>query len=103
MALTNFQWYVIAINVVAFLVYTIDYQIYNHGGDGIKPGFLCNLVTICGGAVGTLIAEVLWDRKSNKINLLSLSISLYAFCALWDRYTFFSSVHLPRASQPLQT
>ena len=30
MTLTNFQWYVIAINIVAFLVYTIDFQIYNH-------------------------------------------------------------------------
>ena len=71
MTLTNFQWYVIAINIVAFLVYTIDFQIYNHGGDGIKPAVLCNLVTICGGALGTLVAEVLWDRKINKVNAQS--------------------------------
>lgn len=71
MALTSFQWYVIIINVVAFLVYTIDFQIYKHGGNGIKPQVLCNLVTICGGAFGTLVAEVLWDRKINKINAQS--------------------------------
>lgn len=71
MTLSIFQWYVIAINIVAFLVYTIDFQIYNHGGDGIKPAVLCVLVTICGGAPGTLVAEVLWDRKINKINAQS--------------------------------
>ena len=61
MSLTSFQWYVIAINIIAFLVYTIDYQIYKHGGDGIKPEILCNIVTIFGGAFGTLVAEVLWN------------------------------------------
>ena len=38
MGLSILQWYVIAINVVASLVFAIDYQIYIHGGSGIKPG-----------------------------------------------------------------
>lgn len=71
MSLTAFQWYVIAINTIAFLVYTIDYQIYKHGGDGIKPEILCNIVTIFGGAFGTLVAEVLWNRRINKFNAQS--------------------------------
>ena len=36
MKLTGFQWYIIAINIVAFLVFTIDFQIYKNGGEGIK-------------------------------------------------------------------
>ena len=90
MSLTVFQWYVIAINIFAFLVYTIDFQIYKHGGDGIKPEVLCNLVTICGGAFGTLVAETLWDRKVNKINAQSriytvvwLIIQIAFFWVLW--------------------
>ena len=71
MNLTNFQLYIIVINVIAFLIYTIDFQIYRHGGKGIKPQVLCNLVTICGGAIGTLITEILWDRKVNKLNAQS--------------------------------
>ena len=71
MTLTALQWYVIAINIVAFLVYTIDFQIYTHGGDGIKPEVICNIVTIFGGAFGTLVAELLWDRKINKVNAQS--------------------------------
>lgn len=90
MALTDLQWYVIVINIVAFLVYTIDFQIYNHGGDGIKPEVLCNLVTICGGAVGTLVAELLWDRKVNKMNaqsriytLVWLTLQIAFFWSIW--------------------
>ena len=90
MTLTAFQWYVIAINVVAFLIYTIDFQIYNHGGDGIKPEVICNIVTICGGAFGTLLAELLWDRKINKINaqsriytLVWLVLQVALFWAIW--------------------
>ena len=90
MSLTVFQWYVIAINIIAFLVYTIDFQIYKHGGDGIKPEVLCNLVTIFGGAFGTVLAEVLWDRKINKDNAQSriytavwLIIQIAFFWVLW--------------------
>lgn len=90
MSLTPFQWYVVAINIFAFLVYTIDFQIYIHGGDGIKPEVLPNLVTIFGGAFGTLMAEVLWDRKINKINaqsriytLIWLIIQIAFFWVLW--------------------
>lgn len=92
MAITNFQWYVIAINVIAFLVYTIDFQIYNHGGDGIKPEVICNLVTICGGAVGTLIAEILWDRKINKLNAQS---RIYTFVWLILQVAFFWAIWGP--------
>ncbi|MBR2835964.1 MAG: DUF1294 domain-containing protein [Coriobacteriales bacterium] len=92
MVLTNFQWYVIAINIVAFLVYTIDFQIYIHGGDGIKPAVLCNLVTICGGAMGTLAAEVLWDRKINKQNAQS---RIYTLVWLILQVAFFWSIWGP--------
>lgn len=90
MHLTTFQWYVIAINVIAFLVFTIDYLIYTGGGDGIKPEVLCNLVTICGGAMGALIAELLWDRKFTKKNAQSriysivwLIVQIAFFLAIW--------------------
>ena len=90
MTLTSLQWYVIVINVAAFLIYTIDFQIYNHGGDGIKPEVICNIVTICGGAFGTLVAELLWDKKINKINAQSriytvvwLILQVAFFWAIW--------------------
>lgn len=90
MSLTFLQWYVIAINIIAFLVFTIDFQLYSHGGDGIKPAVLCNLVTVFGGAIGTLIAQVIWDRKINKDNAQSriytavwLIIQVAVFWMLW--------------------
>lgn len=90
MALTAFQWYIIAINIIAFLLYTIDFQICIHGGDGIKPEVLFSLVTIFGGAFGTLIAEMLWDWKINKVNAQSriyivawFTIQIVFFWVLW--------------------
>lgn len=90
MSLTNFQWYVIAVNAAAFLVYTIDLQLYRHGGGGIKPKVLCNLTTVCGGAAGTLAAEVLWDRRIHKRNVRSridalvwLILQAGFFWAIW--------------------
>ena len=90
MKLTGFQWYIIAINIVAFLVFTIDFQIYKNGGEGIKYSVINNLVTICGGAMGALFAEVLWDHKINKQNAQSriytavwLIIQVAIFWVLW--------------------
>lgn len=77
MTLTLFQLYLAVINIAAFIVYTIDFQIYIHGGKGIKPQVLLNLVTICGGALGTIIAEVLWDRKINKLNAQSRIYTIF--------------------------
>ena len=61
--------YLIIINIVSFFLFTIDFQIYMHGGEGIKPAILCEIVTIAGGALGTTVAFVLWDRKLNKLNM----------------------------------
>ncbi len=69
--------YLIAINVLAFVIYTIDYQLYQHGGDGIKPEVICNLVTMLGGSLGTCIAEFLWDRKINKVNAQSRIYTIF--------------------------
>ncbi len=33
MSLSIFQWYCIGINIIAFLVFAIDFLIYKHGGD----------------------------------------------------------------------
>lgn len=67
------QGYIIIINIVAFVIYTIDLQIRIHGGKGIRPKGLCKLATIFGGALGTLIAEAIWNRKANK-RYLKLSV-----------------------------
>lgn len=69
MTLDIFQWYLLIINVISFLLFSIDFFIYMRGGDGIKPAILCEIVTIFGGALGTTLAFFLWDRKSNKMNL----------------------------------
>ena len=66
MPLTALLWYVIAINIVAFWVYTIDFQIYNHGGDGKKPEVICNIVMISGEHSGHLQQNYYGIEKSIK-------------------------------------
>ena len=63
--------YLIIVNVLAFLFYTIDYKIYQNSGGEFQPQFLLNLITIIGGSLGTLIAFIVWDRKINKVNIQS--------------------------------
>ncbi|WP_294291896.1 DUF1294 domain-containing protein [Pseudobutyrivibrio sp.] len=56
----------------------------------MKPEVLLNIVTIAGGAFGTLVSELLWDRKVNKINaqsriytLVWLMIQFAIFWIIW--------------------
>jgi len=86
MSLTFFQWYIIVINLIAFIVFIIDYQIYCHGGEGIQPQVLCNLVTIFGGAFGAFVAETLCQRKITKYNVQS---RIYTFIWLFLQLVFF--------------
>lgn len=61
--------YMIAVNILAFLIFTIDFQIYKRGGEGIKPAIICEIITVIGGAAGTMLAFILWDRHLNKTNM----------------------------------
>lgn len=71
MHLTYFQWYLVVINVIAFLLYVIDFVIYQRTGDKFHPQGLLNFSTTFGGALGTLIAFLLLERKINKVNMMS--------------------------------
>ena len=66
-----FQKYLLAVNIFAFCIFTVDYVKYIQSESGIKNQWLCNLVVIAGGSVGTLAAFVFWDRKVGKQNVTS--------------------------------
>ena len=60
------QRYLIIINIVSFVIQTIDFKLYIHGGKGIKAKVLLKLATIFGGALGSILAEAIWNGKRNK-------------------------------------
>lgn len=59
----------ITMNIVAFILYMIDYEICARGGSGVKPEVLTNLVTILGGSLGTLLAFILVDICTPKFKM----------------------------------
>lgn len=63
--------YLIIVNAAAFLLYTIDYKMYQNSGNGFQPQFLLNLSTIIGGSLGTILAFIVWDHKVSKKNIQS--------------------------------
>ena len=92
MGLSILHWYVIAINLIAFGTITIDFQLFQHHKKGIRPEVILNLVIICGGALGALLAEILWDPKITKENAQSRLYTIFwliiqvALCfAFWGK------------------
>lgn len=68
-----FLVYLIAVNVVAFLLFTIDYLIMA-GNDydwdtGLMDGRILSLFAVAGGAPGMLLALAVWARRVNKRNI----------------------------------
>ena len=64
-----FLVYLIAVNVVAFLLFTIDYLIMA-GNDydwdtGLMDGRILSLFAVAGGAPGMLLALAVWARRVN--------------------------------------
>ena len=55
--------YLLIINVVAFILFTVDYVKFKRYGMGLDHYFLCHIAIICGGALGALLAIIIFDRK----------------------------------------
>ncbi|WP_244609688.1 hypothetical protein [Bifidobacterium moukalabense] len=68
-----FLMYLIGINVVTFLLFTIDYLImagnsYNWD-TSLMDGRILSLFAVVGGALGMLLAMIIWARYANKHNI----------------------------------
>ena len=53
----------VIINIVAFILFTVDYIKYKRTGSGFNNYIICHIGIICGGALGALMAIILFDRK----------------------------------------
>ena len=79
MHLDWFQKYLVAINIIAFCLFTIDFVRYLQSGKGIRHFWICDIALLAGGSIGTLIALLLWDRKIVKENI---TWRVYVICLL---------------------
>ena len=66
----KFEYYLIGINVVGFILYLINMWLYNNTEKGNVDSLL-TIVSLFGGSAGDLLAILLFDRKSVKENMMS--------------------------------
>lgn len=69
MQLNWFQWYLIGINIITFVLFTIDYFMYQNGSDGIQPSVIFVILTVIGGSLGATLALFVLDHSLNKRNI----------------------------------
>ena len=74
----KFEYYLIGINVVGFILYLINMWLYNHTEKGNVDSLL-TIVSLLGGSAGALLAILLFDRKAVKENMMSRVFVLCLF------------------------
>ena len=76
----TFQIYLVAVNVITFAVFTVDYLVcMKTGREELFSHVFLNVFAIVGGAAGMLLSFLVWDRKVNKRNV---AWRLIAVCML---------------------
>lgn len=65
-----FEYYLIIVNGIGFIVYLINMWLYNHTAEG-QVDKLLTILSLLGGSAGILLAILLFDRKPHKENMMS--------------------------------
>lgn len=66
----TFEYYLIIVNEIGFLLYLINMWLYSHTAEGQVDKFL-TILSLVGGSAGILLAILLFDRKAVKDNMMS--------------------------------
>lgn len=70
--------YLIAVNIIGFLLFALNKWLYNHTARG-KIDILLMLLTLLGGSPGIVLAILLMDRKAEKRNMM---LRVFVICVL---------------------
>ena len=73
-----FEKYLIAVNILGFLVYFINFLLYRFT-ESSNVDALLTVVSLAGGSLGIFVFVVLFDRKSVKENMMS---RVFLLCVL---------------------
>lgn len=66
----TFEYYLIIVNGIGFILYLINMWLYSHSAEGQVDKFL-TILSLAGGSAGILLAILLFDRKAVKDNMMS--------------------------------
>lgn len=70
MQLNYFDYYVIGINVIGFLVFLVNHLLYTFT-DELQIDIVVTIVSIIGGSAGIILAMLLFSRAAVKANMMS--------------------------------
>lgn len=70
MQLNYFDYYVIGINVIGFLVFLVNHLLYTFT-DELQIDIVVTIVSILGGSAGIILAMLLFSRAAVKANMMS--------------------------------
>lgn len=70
MHIARFDYYLIAINAIGFIMYLVNTWLYSHTAEGQIDKAL-TITSLLGGSLGIVLAILLFDRKAVKDNMMS--------------------------------
>ena len=78
LALGYFDYYLIIINIVGFILFTFNTWLYSHTEDQ-QIDTILTIVSLLGGTLGIVLSIMAFDRKAVKGNMMS---RVFVFCIL---------------------
>ena len=70
MELGRFDYYLIAVNIIGFILYLINTWLYSHTAEG-QIDTVLTITSLLGGSFGIILSILLFDRKAEKGNMMS--------------------------------
>ena len=70
MELGRFDYYLIAVNIIGFILYLINTWLYSHTAEG-QIDTVLTITSLIGGSLGIVLSLLLFDRKAEKGNMMS--------------------------------
>ena len=70
MELGRFDYYLIAVNIIGYILYLINTWLYSHTAEG-QIDTVLTITSLLGGSFGIILSILLFDRKAEKGNMMS--------------------------------
>ena len=70
MELGVFEYYLIVVNVIGFVLFAVNTWLYSHTADG-QIDVVLTITSLLGGSAGILLSILVFDRKAEKGNMMS--------------------------------
>ncbi len=92
MAIGTFEYYLIAINVLGFILYGINTLLYRFTENG-QIDTVLTITSLLGGSLGIVLCILLFDRKSVKQNMMSRVFIACVFVVQTIVYLYIKGIH----------